>query len=117
VMRASGMVPGAAPHGWGIAGLIMRSTRSWACFRPRWERGREGKVRLGRRRGRCGASGVDRRGWERQCRLRPPQIRSRAPVNGFFLRCGRAARAGWLFRTDERSGLIIIVEILDLYIN
>jgi hypothetical protein len=32
---------GAAPHGWGIAGLIVRSTRSWPCFRPRWERGRE----------------------------------------------------------------------------
>jgi hypothetical protein len=40
--------------------------------------------RLGRRRGRCEASGVDRRGWERRCRLRWPRVWSRVRVDGFL---------------------------------
>jgi hypothetical protein len=36
------------------------------------EREIEGKGRLRWRRGRCGASGVDQRGWEKRCRLHPP---------------------------------------------
>jgi hypothetical protein len=104
--RGAGCIIGAPP---GRPSIARKGSHALGHARREGGRERERKERLGRRRGRFKASGVDRQEWEVRCHLRQPRVRSGVRVDSFFFFCdagewheqcrvGADKKASWVSR-------------------